>query len=88
MDFPQTHHTNTGRPVKVDRTDDGALTFFDGVACLAKLTPGANDEWHLTLPDGEGWALPAVHGDPPIGAVILQIDIHEDESDDTSGVDD
>lgn len=88
MEFPQTHHTNTGRPVKVDRTDDGALTFSDGAACLATLTPRGGDEWHLTLPDGEGWALPAVQGDPPISAVILQIDLHEDEQDDTSGVDD
>jgi hypothetical protein len=88
MEFPQTHHTNTGRPVKVDRADDGALKFFDGAACLATLTPHGGDQWRLTLPDGEGWALPAVNGDPPISAVILQIDLHEDENDDTSGVDD
>jgi hypothetical protein len=86
MDFPQTHHTNTGRSVEVDRTVDGALTFSDGAARLATLTPGGGAEWHLSLPDGASRVLPAAPGGPPISAVILQIDLHEDENDDTSGL--
>ena len=88
MDFPQTHHTNTGRPVEVDRTGDGTVTFTDGDARLATLTPAGGGEWRLTLPDGESSTLHAAQDDPPIAAVILQIDLHEDEGDDTSGVED
>lgn len=88
MDFPQTHHTNTGRAVEVDRTDDGTLTFSDGGTRLATLTPAGGGEWLLMLPDGESETLHAAQDDPPIAAVIVQIDVHEDESDDTSGVDD
>jgi hypothetical protein len=88
VDFPQIHHTNTGRPVEVDRTDDGALTFSDGAARLATLTPGGSDEWRLALPGGAARALHAAHDTPPISAVIFQIDLHEDEDEDTSGVED
>jgi hypothetical protein len=88
MDFPQTHHTNTGRAVQVDRTDDGPLTFVDGDVRLATLTPAGGGEWRLTLPDGETQVLHAAQDDPPIAAVIVQIDLHEDEDDDDSGVDD
>jgi hypothetical protein len=87
VDFPQTHHTNTGRAVEVDRTVNGALTFSDGGLRLATLTPSGGDEWQLTLSGGAARALHAAD-DPPISAVILQIDLHEDESDDTSGFDD
>jgi hypothetical protein len=87
MDFPQTHHTNTGRPVRVDRADDGTVTFADGDARLATLRWQGGGEWGLELPDGEASTLHAAHDDPPISAVILQIDLHEDEDDDTSGVD-
>jgi hypothetical protein len=88
MDFPQTHHTNDGRPVEVDRTDDGTVTFSDRDARLATLTPAGGGEWRLTLPDGEARTLHAAQDDPPIAAVIVQIDLHEDEADDTSGVED
>jgi hypothetical protein len=88
MDFPQTHHTNTGRPVQVDRTDDGTLTFADGDLRLATLTPAGGGEWRLTLPDGEAQDLHAAQDNPPIAAVIVQIDLHEDEDDDDSGVGD
>jgi hypothetical protein len=88
MDFPQTHHTNTGRPVQVDRTDDGTVTFADGDVNLATLTWLGGGEWRLDLPDGEQQTLHAAQNDPPISAVILQIDLHEDEDDDTSGTED
>jgi hypothetical protein len=88
MDFPQTHHTNTGRPVRVDRTADGTVTFTDGDARLATLTPAGGGEWRLTLPDGEAFELHAAMDAPPIAAAIVQIDVHEDEGDDTSGADD
>ena len=86
MDFPQIHHTNTGRRVHVDRAVDGALTFSDGATRLATLTPGGSDEWRLTLPGGTAHALQAAHDDPPISEVIVQIDVHEDEDSDTSGL--
>ncbi|HEU4656722.1 MAG TPA: hypothetical protein VFR97_04320 [Capillimicrobium sp.] len=85
MDFPQTHHTNTGRPVRVDRGDDETLTFSDGDERLATLKPVGGGEWLLTLPDGETRTLHAAQDDPPIAAVVVQIDVHEDERDDTSG---
>jgi hypothetical protein len=88
MDFPQTHHTNTGRPVQVDRTDDGTVTFADGELHLATLTPAGGGVWRLTLPDGEIEELHAAMDDPPIALVIVQIDLHEDEDDDTSGTGD
>jgi|tagenome__1003787_1003787.scaffolds.fasta_scaffold18724248_1 hypothetical protein len=88
MDFPQTHHTNTGRAFEVDRTPDGALTFTDGGAHLATLAPAGGDAWRLTLPGGLTRELRARPDDPPITASIVQIDLHEDEDDDTSGVDD
>ncbi|HEY8582367.1 MAG TPA: hypothetical protein VIL49_05445 [Capillimicrobium sp.] len=88
MELPQTHHTSTGRAVEVDRTGDGTLTFSDGGARLATLTPAGGGEWRLTLPDGEARTLHAAQDDPPIAAVILQIDLHESEDSDTSGADD
>jgi hypothetical protein len=88
MDFPQTHHTNTGRRVTVDQTDDGTVTFDGGDVRLATLTPVGGGEWRLTLPDGETRELHAAQNDPPIAAVIVQIDLHEDEDDDPSGTDD
>jgi len=87
MSFPQTHHTNTGRPVQVDQADDGTITFADGDLRLATLTYG-EDRWELVLPDGETKLLPGGSDAPPIEEVILQIDLHEDEDDDTSGVED
>jgi hypothetical protein len=88
MDLPQTHHTNTGRPVQVDSPEDGTVTFADGDVQLATLTWQGGGEWRLELPDGETETLHAAHDDPPIAAVIVQIDLHEDEDDDTSGADD
>jgi hypothetical protein len=88
MDFPQTHHTNTGRPVQVDRKDDGTVTFTDGDLRLATLSPAGADEWRLMLSDGETQDLHAAQDDPPIAAVIVQIDLHEDEDDDDSGLED
>ena len=88
VDFPQTHHTNTGRQIKVDRTDEGTLTFSDGAVLLATLTPGSSDEWRLMLSGGTAQALHAPHDSPPISTVMLQIDLHEDEDEDTSGFDD
>jgi hypothetical protein len=85
MDFPQTHHTNNGRPVQVDRTDDGTVTFADGDERLATLTQAGGGEWRLTLADGETGTLHAAQDDPPIAAVIVQLDLHDDEDDDTSG---
>ena len=87
MSFPQTHHTNTGRPVQVDQTEDGTITFADGDLQLATLTAG-EDRWSLVLPDGETRQLPGGPDAPPIEEVILQIDLHEDEDDDDSGTDD
>jgi hypothetical protein len=40
------------------------------------------------LADGETKLLPGGSDEPPIEEVILQIDLHEDEDDDDSGVDD
>lgn len=85
MDFPQTHHTNTGRPVQVDRTPDGTLIFTAEDARLATLTPAGGGEWRLTLPDGQAEPLHAAQDDPPIAAVIVQIDLRENEDFDTSG---
>jgi hypothetical protein len=87
MSFPQTHHTNTGRPVQVDQADDGTITFADGDLQLATLTPG-EDRWELVLADGETKLLPGGSDAPPIEEVIVQIDLHEDEDDDDSGVED
>jgi hypothetical protein len=87
MSFPQTHHTNTGRPVQVDPADDGTITFADGDLQLATLTSG-EDRWELVLADGETKLLPGGSDEPPIEEVILQIDLHEDEDDDDSGVED
>ncbi|UGS35678.1 hypothetical protein [Capillimicrobium parvum] len=88
MDFPQTHRTNTGRPVQVDRTDAGTVTFADGDVQLATLTWLGGGEWRLELPGDDQRTLHAARDDPPIAATIVQIDVHEDEDDDTSGVDD
>lgn len=88
MDFPQTHHTNTGRPVQVDRAEDGTLTFADGDLRLATLTPTGGGTWEAELPSGQKRELHAAQDDPPIAAVIVQIDLHEDEDDDDSGVED
>jgi hypothetical protein len=87
MSFPQTHHTNTGRPVHVDQADDGTITFADGDLRLATLTPG-EDRWELVLADGETKQLPGGADAPPIEEVIVQIDVHEDEDDDDSGTED
>jgi hypothetical protein len=87
MSFPQTHHTNTGRPVQVDQGQDGTITFSDGDLRLATLTCG-EDRWEVVLPDGETRLLPGGADAPPIEEVILQIDLHEDEGDDDSGVED
>jgi hypothetical protein len=87
MSFPQTHHTNTGRPVQVDQAADGTITFADGDLRLATLTFG-EDRWELVLPDGETKLLPGGSDAPPIEEVIVQIDLHEDEDDDDSGVED
>ncbi len=88
MSFPQTHHTNTGRPVQVDQADDGRITFADGDLQLATLSHSGEDRWVLVLPDGETTQLPGGADAPPIEEVIVQIDLHEDEDDDDSGVDD
>jgi len=85
MDFPQTHHTNTGRPVQVDSPQDGTVTFDDGDERLATLTWQGGGEWRLELPYGDPRTLHAAHDDPPIAATIVQIDLREDEFDDTSG---
>jgi hypothetical protein len=88
MSFPQTHHTNTGRPVQVDQAEDGTVTFADGQLQLATLTPAGGGTWKLELPGGQTQELRAAQDDPPIAAVIVQIDLHEDEDDDDSGVED
>jgi hypothetical protein len=82
MDFPQTHHTNDGRPVQVDRADDGTITFTDGDRELATLTPAGGGSWQLRLRDGEERELQAAQDDPPIAAAMVQIDLREDEDDD------
>jgi hypothetical protein len=87
MDFPQTHHTNDGRPVLVDRQGDGALTFTDGDAELARLVPDGG-AWRLTLRDGEQRTLPGSGDEPPIADTMVEIDLHFDEDDDTSGLED
>jgi len=85
MDFPQTHHTNDGRAVQVDRAENGGLTFADGERQLATLTPAGGGIWELRLRDGERRELHAAQDDPPIAAAMVQIDLREDEDDDTSG---
>lgn len=85
MDFPQTHHTSTGRPVEVDRTGDGTLTFSDDGTRLATLTPAGGGEWRLTLPDGAARMLHAAQDDPPIAAVVLQLDADDGRPDDAGG---
>jgi hypothetical protein len=87
-DLPQTHHTNTGQPVTVDRADDGTVTFVAGGKQVATLSPAGGGIWELTLPDGEVEELHAAQDDPPISLVIVQLDVDEDEDDDTSGLED
>ena len=87
MSFPQTHPTNTGRPVQVAQADDGTITFADGELRLATLTPG-EDRWELVLAGGRTEVLPGAADAPPIEEAILQIDLHEGEDDDTSGSED
>ena len=42
MSFPQTHHTNTGRPVQVDRAEDGTISFHDRPAKKITARPAAS----------------------------------------------
>jgi hypothetical protein len=85
MSFPQTHHTNTGRPVQVDQAQDGTISFHDGDLRLATLNHG-EDRWELVLASGDTKLLPGGPDDPPIEDVIVQIDLREDE-DEYSGED-
>jgi hypothetical protein len=74
MEFPQTHQTSDGRPIEVDRSDDGTVTFSGDGARLATLTPTGGGEWRLAPADGETTTLHAAQDDPPIAAVVVQLD--------------